>query len=64
MAGSPVCTRDGRKARIIAFDRKHLIFPIVALVTEREGFEMINSYTLNGSWVEALPDDHDLMMAD
>ena len=31
-AGKPVCTRDGRKARIICFDRKD-IKPIVALVT-------------------------------
>lgn len=31
-AGKPVCTRDGRKARIICWDRKD-IKPIVALVT-------------------------------
>ena len=31
-AGKPVCTRDGRKVRIICFDRKD-IKPIVALVT-------------------------------
>lgn len=31
-AGKPVCTRDGRKARIICFDRKD-IKPVVALVT-------------------------------
>ena len=31
-SGKPVCTRDGRKARIICFDRKD-IKPIVALVT-------------------------------
>ena len=31
-AGKPVCTRDGRQARIISFDRKD-IKPIVALIT-------------------------------
>ena len=31
-SGKPVCTRDGRQARIICFDRKD-IKPIVALVT-------------------------------
>ena len=30
-AGKPVCTRDGRKARIICFDKKGT-FPIIALV--------------------------------
>lgn len=32
-AGHPVCTRDGRDARIICFDRKGPL-PIVALVTD------------------------------
>ena len=31
--GNPVCTRDGRKARIICFDKKG-DFPIVALVND------------------------------
>ena len=32
-AGKPVCTRDGRKARIICFDTKTLgDYPIIALV--------------------------------
>ena len=37
-AGKPVCTRDGRKVRIISFDRKFLFkgvsYPIIALVEE------------------------------
>lgn len=37
-AGKPVCTRDGRKARIICFDSKWR--PIVALVTECNGEEI------------------------
>ncbi len=31
-SGKPVCTRDGRKARIICFDRESIGFPIIALV--------------------------------
>ena len=38
--GKPVCTRDGRKARIICFDRKD-IKPIVALVTFINGTSVI-----------------------
>ena len=38
--GKPVCTRDGRKARIICFDRKD-IKPIVALVTFIDGTSVI-----------------------
>ena len=38
--GKPVCTRDGKKARIICFDRKD-IKPIVALVTFMDGTSVI-----------------------
>lgn len=31
-AGKPVCTRDGRKARIICFDLKNGNHPIVAVI--------------------------------
>ncbi len=31
-AGKPVCTRDGRKARIICFDLNNKNFPIVAII--------------------------------
>ena len=39
-AGKPVCTRDGKKARIICFDRKD-IKPIVALVAFINGTSVI-----------------------
>ena len=48
-AGKPVCTRDGRKARIICFDRKSET-PITALVTEIDGMESVYSYPNNGIW--------------
>ena len=44
--GNPVCTRDGRKARIICFDKKDEQ-PIVALI-ENNGMESIDTFFLNG----------------
>jgi len=61
-SGKPVCTRDGRQARIICFDvncsNNH---PIVALITEENGFESSYSFTSKGKWVEE-DSVHDLMM--
>lgn len=49
-AGYPVCTRDGRDARIICFDRSGKDFyPIVALV-KIDGVEAIRLYTSNGCY--------------
>lgn len=45
--GKPVCTRDGRKARIICFDVKGSMYPIIALIEESEG-EKLCSYMPNG----------------
>ena len=64
-AGKPVCTRDGRKARIICFDKKEGA-PIVALVeVEKNGrvFEGITLYLINGHIIrEDIESKHDLMM--
>ena len=61
-AGKPVCTRDGRRARIICFDmnsfNNHII---VALITEENGTESIYSYTSEGKWKETKT-ENDLMM--
>ena len=46
-AGKPVCTMDGRKARIICFDRNDL-YPIVALIECEDGKEMIGAYSKEG----------------
>lgn len=47
-AGKPVCTRDGRKARIICFDRVNSK-PILALVDSTDGKgEDIFGYFANG----------------
>lgn len=65
-AGKPVCTRDGRKARIICFDRKYLYdgqaFSIVALVNEGTYSESVYSYTKDGLYESGKYHNHDLMM--
>ena len=50
--GKPVCTRDGRKARIICFDRrlfyKNVSYPILALVECSDGEDNVCGYTEKG----------------
>ena len=64
--GKPVCTRDGRKARIICFDRisGDDYYKIVACVTVFDGdFEEVLFYGINGYIVDSQnPKDEDLMM--
>ena len=50
-AGKPVCTRDGRKARIICFDKQNDYYPIIALVTVDEK-ECIFQYTNKGEYLD------------
>ena len=59
-AGKPVCTRDGRKARIICFDAKG-DKPIIALV-EVGTAETPNNYPIDGKAVSAKEASCDLMM--
>lgn len=63
--GQPVCTRDGRKVRIICFDRIGYRQPIAALVTNFDGEEDIETYYLDGRFNDDINDisDYDLMMA-
>ena len=58
--GKPVCTRDGRKARIICFDAKG-DKPIIALV-EMGTAEAPNNYPINGKAVSEKETSCDLMM--
>ena len=50
--GKPVCTRDGRKARIICFDRrlfyKNVSYPILALVERSDGEDDVCGYNEKG----------------
>ena len=49
--GKPVCTRGGRKARIICFDKLNDYYPIIALV-DIDGKECIFQYTNNGEYLD------------
>ena len=65
-AGKPICTRDGRKARIVCFDRisGDDYYKIVACVTAFDGdFEEVIVYGIDGYIVDSQnPKDEDLMM--
>lgn len=58
----PVTTRDGRKARIIATDRKSWDndFPMIALV-EDDDTENMQTYTSDGKYLMGEPSDEDLI---
>ena len=51
-AGKPVCTRDGRKARIISCSLRNKNFPIAAIVEDEE--ENVYQFEANG-----VCDEHD-----
>lgn len=59
-AGKPVCTRDGRKARIICFDAK-CDKPIIALIYGCNK-ETVLQYLENGRFFVDQIDKYDLMM--
>ena len=64
-AGKLICTRDGRKARIICFDRINGdYYKIVACVTAFDGnFEEVLFYGIDGYIVDSQnPKDEDLMI--
>ena len=60
-AGKPVCTRDGRKARLICFDKKGA-YPIVALVNDYNEEEYIKNYDEFGKKFIGGETSDDLMM--
>lgn len=61
--GYPVCTRDGRDARIICFDAKTGEYPIIALVyCTKNCTETVHSYNLEGKYFTAEESSSDLMM--
>lgn len=65
-AGAPVVTRDGRKARIICFDRKTVLRPcepLGALISISEGEERFACYKLDGVYRDLPGSDNDLFMA-
>ena len=64
-AGKPVCTRGGKKARIICFDRKFYHdgynYPIVAMVNDNDN-ELVHAYTQDGLLIGNMEGELDLMM--
>lgn len=61
-ASAEVCTRDGRKARIICFDKKG-IYPVIALINCKE-IEKINSYTPKWHTLIGAESQTDLMLVE
>ena len=59
--GKPVCTRDGRRARIICFDRKDNT-PIVALIERVNHVEILQCVHNNGKCFHYDTSNNDLMM--
>lgn len=60
-AGKPVCTRDGRKARIICFDANGE-YPLVAIIYLDNDAEDIKRYTIRGRYYGDSESNNDLMM--
>ena len=60
--GKPVCTRDGRKTRIVCYDLKVIDTPILALI-EESGQEKVYCYHSNGKYYKEKDTDNDLFMA-
>lgn len=65
-AGKPVCTRDGRRARIICSDREFIYkeqnYCIVALIKDGSYSESVYSYTEDGLFNPNKIHNNDLMM--
>lgn len=58
----PVQTRSGRKVRILAHDRKgQTLYPIVALVTDEDGDEVVECFRSDGGWLATGENDQDLI---
>lgn len=58
-AGKPVCTKDGKKVRIVCFDKVG-VYPIIALVQEK-GMETCHFYSQDGKCVDC-GSEYDLVM--
>ena len=62
-AGEPIITRNGLPARIICFDRKASVYPIVALVGGDVN-EVVESFTIEGTVLRMSEYPLDLFMKD
>ena len=61
--GAPICTRDGRKARIVCYDAKIDHFPLFVLI-DNDGIEQGFAYNEQGHrpYTDGDNDPNDLMM--
>lgn len=64
MRGARVCTGEGEEVRILCYDLKHRLYPIVAAITDGDGTEWIRRYTIKGEFTCGEDGKDDLMMAD
>jgi len=67
IAGKPVCTRDGRKVRILCFDRVYTNREIIGLVPSYHFTgtrEDLYSWSIGGKISLFEKDDFDLMIVD
>lgn len=67
MSGAKVCTRDGRPARILCFDLKDRLNPVVVAVLRDDLTEYILCYSIHGllnRFDFGIESPDDLMMAD
>lgn len=67
--GAEVCTRDGKKARIICYDRKtnyadEAIVALVEVGVNESVVEELRSYTVNGEYWKNQEKDIDLMLVE
>lgn len=60
-AGAKVVTRDGRDVRIVCWDVKDEVFPIVAIISNKEG-EDVEIYTSNGKVIPQAEMNGDLLL--
>lgn len=61
-AGKPVCTRDGRKARIIAADLNNKTYPLAAVIENNGEENEVHNYTSDGLATYGTLNDADLMI--
>lgn len=62
-AGKPVCTRDGRPARLIYQDLQGE-YPFVFAITSKDGVnEKVREYNYSGQYYDSEESKHDLFMA-
>lgn len=62
--GATVCTAEGQAVRILCYDLKHKLYPIVAAIMDSDGTEWLHRYTIKGTFTGDVDINYDLMMAD